>query len=89
MDNLENHEHLQIPHANNENNENPKIEFENYKKVMKIIEFHTRITKIIKKIEFHATINENHENHRIPYENNENHENLEFHVRIKKIIEII
>ena len=45
--------------------------------------------KIMKILELHAKITENHENHRIPYENNENHENLEFHVRIKKIIEII
>ena len=56
---------------------------------MKITEFHTRIMQIIKQFEFHAKITENHKNHRIPYENNENHENLEFHVRIKKIIEII
>ena len=55
---------------------------------MKITEFHTRIMKIMTILEFHAKIHGNHENHRIPYEKNKNHENLEFHLRIMKIIEI-
>ena len=48
-------------------------------KIMKILEFHTRIKKIMKIIEFQLRIMKNHENQRIqceiPCENHENHEN--------------
>ena len=43
---------------------------------MKIIEFHTRITKIIKNQSITLKNHENHENQQISFENNENHNNL-------------
>ena len=32
--------------------------------------------KIIKVLEYHSRISKNHENHRIPFNNHENHENF-------------
>ena len=46
-------------------------------KIMKILEFHARITKIKNNNGIPFENLENHENPRIPLENNDNHENLE------------
>ena len=42
---------------NHADHENLRIQFDNNKKVMKILEFHKRILKKMKVIEFHVRIN--------------------------------
>ena len=46
------HKNLKIPCENHENHENHKMILENHKQIIKIIEFHTRITKNLKILKF-------------------------------------
>ena len=62
FENQENQENTNIPFANNENHENHRNQCEKHE-IMKITEFHVRITIFNKNL-------------RIPTENYENHENL-------------
>ena len=56
---------------------------------MKILEFQQRIMKIMKVIEYHKGYQENNENLRIPTVNQSQTKILEFQARIMKIMKII
>ena len=62
-----------------EHHENLRIQFQNHLKIMKTLEFHSKIMKIIQILEFQLRITKNNENIKVTIKTNENHENLKIH----------